>query len=287
MILQRPRCKCAGILGSDPMSGTDEVCVTYTQGPICGLGDAGIEASYPLWDSILAAESFPPGAGASGANYVLRIRKGVSHASEVLHAEDQLTEALQMLAAAWPFSGGSYLPIERRDVVCSPNFESNANELVRKLASSDPTEIAFKPRVHLGWSATYSKAPLRVAADIARLMHCDFQTRKLLLDYHQRSLIERNHPAARDGASWFISLYKIRDFLGKIYDNDKAAQCALGISTKQWTYFGKVLNNHDLRHAEIKGIAPPIPLEVQDKLYRMALGWVASYLRAKGLPAIG
>jgi hypothetical protein len=61
----------------------NEVCLTLTEGPIYGLGDAKIEASYDLWDSIIAAESFLPGAGGSGANYVVSVRKGVSHAGEV------------------------------------------------------------------------------------------------------------------------------------------------------------------------------------------------------------
>ena len=91
------------------MDGTEEVCLTLTEGPICGLGDAGTEASYPLWDSIVASESFPPGVGPSGANYVVRLRKRVNHASEVRLAEDELTKALQLLGAAWPFSGGPYL----------------------------------------------------------------------------------------------------------------------------------------------------------------------------------
>jgi hypothetical protein len=263
------------------MNGVEEVYVALRLGPVCGLGDTGIKASYPLWDSMVAAESFPPEAGASGANYVVSIRKGVGQLSEVRHVADQLTEALQMLAAAWPFSGGSYLTIEACNVICSPYFESNADEL------SEPIQMRRRPHVApLEWSTTYSKAPLRVAVDIARLMNCDFQTRKLLY-YHQRSVIERDHPAARDGASWFISLYKVRDFLSKIYHNDKVAQCALGISSNQWTDFGKVLNNHDLRHAEVTGIAPSISLEDQGKLYRIALHWVASYLRTKGLPAIG
>ena len=94
------------------MNGTADVCLALTVGPICGLGDARIEAAYPLWDSIIATESFPPGAGASGANYVLRLKKEVSPASEVRQAENGLAKALQMLAAAWPFSGGSYLIIE-------------------------------------------------------------------------------------------------------------------------------------------------------------------------------
>lgn len=157
------------------MNGTAEVCLTLTQGPICGLGNAGIEASFPLWDSIVAAESFPPGAGDSGANYVMRLKKGVSHASEVRHAESELTKALQMLAAAWPFSGGSYLTIETSKVVCSPCFESNAGDLEREmLAQSGLTRMALQTSLGLNWSATYSQAPLCVAARIVWLMHSDF-----------------------------------------------------------------------------------------------------------------
>jgi hypothetical protein len=105
-------------------------------------------------------------------------------------------------------------------------------------------------------------------------------------------VIERNHPTASDGASWFISLHKVRELLAIIYGNGKRASAkkamsALGISKPQWDDFGNILNNNDLRHAEISGTAPPISAETQDKLYRTALCWVASYLRTKGLPAIG
>jgi hypothetical protein len=274
------------------VNGTAEVCLTLTQGPICGLGDAGIDASYPLWDSIVAAESFPSGAGDSGANYVVRVKKGVSHANEVRLAEDDLTEALKMLAKAWPFSGGSYLIIQTREVVCSPCFESNANELERDmLVRSGLASVVSQTSLGLSLSATYSQAPLCVAARIASSMHFDFQIRRLL-HYHQRAVMERHHPTASDGTSWFISLYKVRDFLAKIYGNGKKASAekamrTLGISENQWDDFGNILNNNDLRHAEISGNIPPISAETQDKLYRTALCWVASYLRTKGLPAIG
>jgi len=274
------------------MNGTAEVCLTLTQGPICGLGDAGIEASYPLWNSIVAAEAFPSGAGGSGANYVVRLKKEVSHASEVRRAESELSTALQMLAAAWPFSGGSYLTIETREVVCSPCFESNADDIEREmLARSGLTRTALQASLGLSWAATYSQAPLCVAARIVGLMHSDFQTRRLL-HYHQRAVIERSHPTASDGASWFIGLYKVRDFIAKIYGNGKTADAkkardTLGISTAQWDYFGNILNNNDLRHAEISGIAPSISAATQGNLYRIALCWVASYLRTKDIPAIG
>jgi hypothetical protein len=262
------------------MDDNAEVCLTLTEGPICGLGDAEIAASYPLWDSIVAAESFPPGAGASGANYVVTLKKGVNHANEVRSAEGELTKAFQMLAAAWPFSGGSYLIIETREVVCSPRFESNANDLEREmLARSGITRVVTQTNMPLGWSATYRQAPLCSAAVIAQSIHSDFPTRRLLL-YHQGAVIERGHPA------WFINLYKVRDFLCKLYDGEKAAKDALKI-TGGWSDFGKLLNNNDLRHAEITGNAPPIAHEKIDKLYRLAHCWVASYLRTKGLPALG
>jgi hypothetical protein len=158
------------------MNGTAEVCLTLTQGPICGLGDAGIEASYPLWDSIVATESFPPDAGDSGANYVVRVKKGVSHANEVRRAENELTEALKVLAEAWPFSGGSYLVIQTREMVCSPCFESNTNELERDmLARSGLTRVVSQTSLGLSSSATYGQAPLCVASRIASSMRSDFQ----------------------------------------------------------------------------------------------------------------
>jgi hypothetical protein len=260
------------------MNGTVEVCLTLTEGPICGLGDARIEASYPLWDSIIAAESFPPGAGASGANYVLRLKKEVSHASEVRPAEDGLTKALQMLAAAWPFSGGSSLIIETREVVCSPRVENNANDLEREMsAPSGLTRVVPEVRMPLGWSATYSQAPLCLAARIARLMHSDPDIRRLLF-YHQKSVIER----AQD-ASWFISLFQIRDFFSQKYEKDEVARKILGITPRKWRYFGTKLG--PLRHA--CGSAQSVSNDDLNKLYALALSWVASYLRIKGIiPAL-
>jgi hypothetical protein len=120
---------------SGPMDENAEVGLTITEGPICGLGDDEIAASYPLWDSIVAAESFPPGAGASGADYIVSLKKGVNHVNEVRPAEDELTKAFQMLAAAWPFSGGSYLIIETREVVCSPRLASNADDIEQEMLS--------------------------------------------------------------------------------------------------------------------------------------------------------
>jgi hypothetical protein len=267
---------------SGPMDENAEVGLTLTEGPICGLGDDEIAASYPLWDSIVAAESFPPGAGASGANYIVSLKKGVNHVNEVRPAEDELTKAFQMLAAAWPFSGGSYLIIETREVVCSPRLASNADDIEQEMLSrSGLTRVVSTSRAPLGWSAPYSQAPLCLAVRIAQSMRSDFQTRKLLF-YHQQAAIERGHP------SWFVSLYKVRDFLCKVYKCENAARAALGISKNKWKYFGKLLNENDLRHAEITGSVPSVSHEEISKLYQLAHRWAASYLRkAKSLPALG
>lgn len=208
------------------MNETADICLTVTDGPVIirGLGSAAVDATHTLWDCIVASERFPSGAGASGASYVVTLKKGVDQASEVRRAEDDLTKALLMLAAAWPFSGGSYLTIETREVVCSPRFESNAAELERRmLEQCGIAKVASTASVPLSWCATYSQPPLCLAVRIARLMHSDFHTRRVLL-YHQRSVTERAHRSAFEGASWFISLYKVRDFLCKLYGSDRTAK---------------------------------------------------------------
>jgi hypothetical protein len=115
-------------------------------------------------------------------------------------------------------------------------------------------------------------------------MHSDFSTRRLLF-YHQRSVVERAHPSAsEDAASWFINLFKVRDFFSKKYGSDKIAKKTLGITGGQWTFFGKILNHNDLRHAEISGNVPSVSNGDIDKLYALARSWV-SYLRTQGIPA--
>lgn len=265
------------------MDEISEVVLTLMQGPICGLGDAGVAASYPLWDSIVATERFPPNVGAAGANYILTVKKGVSDSGKVRCVEDELTKALKMLAAAWPFSGGSNLAIQTRETVRSSGFTSNADELERQLLERNGLRrLTGTANISLEISATYLQFPLKFAVCIARKMRCDPGTYKLM-QYHQTAVNDRSDPGQSDGASWFISLYKIRDILKLKYGGELAARAALGISEAQWSKFGKILNKHDLRHAEIREIVPPISRRDQDMLYQTAFCWVASYLRAQGL----
>lgn len=197
--------------------------------------------------------------------------------------EDELTKALKMLAAAWPFSGGSNLAIQTRETVRSSGFTSNADELERQLLERNGLRrLTGTANISLEISATYLQFPLKFAVCIARKMRCDPGTYKLM-QYHQTAVNDRSDPGQSDGASWFISLYKIRDILKLKYGDELAARAALGICKTQWSKFGNLLNKNDLRHAEIRGIVPPISRRDQDMLYQAAFCWVASYLWAQGL----
>jgi hypothetical protein len=191
-------------------------------------------------------------------------------------------EALQMLAAAWPFSGGSYLTIETRKIVCSPRFENNADTLERDmLAQSGFTKVISEFETPFGWSSTYRQAPLCGAVRIAQSMRSDFPTRRLLL-YHQDAVIERGN------SWWFVNLYKVRDFLCKLYRGENEASKVLNIKPKYWSYFGNILNHNDLRHPEVIGQVPSIPNSEKEKLYQLARYWVASYRRIeKNVPTLG
>ena len=105
--------------------------VSITEGPVIipSLNGTEVTATHCLWDGAVASENFPPGAGVSGANYVVTLKKEVTQLEDVRRVEDELTEALFMLAAAWPFAGGSHLVVDSRKLISSPRFESNADAI--------------------------------------------------------------------------------------------------------------------------------------------------------------
>ena len=89
-----------------------------------------------------------------------------------------------------------------------------------------------------------------------------------------------------DRSSWFIHLYKIRDFLAKIDGGEVQARSRLSISKGEWSFFGAILNNNDLRHAEISGTAPSVVRQDVDRLYRLARDWIRTHLVNQGLPVV-
>jgi hypothetical protein len=78
-------------------------------------------------------------------------------------------------------------------------------------------------------------------------------------------------------------LYKIRDLLRKLYGSGKAARTRLRAAESDWSFFGRILNNKDLRHAEITGVVPQVAEEDVRRLYRLAREWTRSHLIALGL----
>jgi hypothetical protein len=60
----------------------------------------------------------------------------------------------------------------------------------------------------------------------------------------------------------------------------------LSISKSNWEYFGKIINNNDLRHAEVSGTAPPVARQDVDHLYALARKWITAYLQKQGLPVV-
>ena len=110
--------------------------ILLKEGPvrIPSLADAGADATYDLRDDISASEFFP--SHAESAFYVVSLRKPVRDPDKVSYVEDELVSALRLLATAWPFSGGSFMVLDSRDVIVSPRFESNAERVRSELLAS-------------------------------------------------------------------------------------------------------------------------------------------------------
>lgn len=248
---------------------------------------SGIDATYPLWSGIESEEHFPAVEGS--AFYTLTLKKDVTAIREVMVADTALVAALQLLATAWPFSGGSMLALEVRDVKAEPRFESNTDQVLDELCTRlGQSPVIAGATISFESGSTYRSPPLRTASIIARAAMTTYPVRKVL-EYHQRAWLAYYRQRDRDFAAWCLDLYKVRDLLKKIHGNDAAAaKRALGISNKDksWSEFGLVLNHNDLRHAEVTGVAPQVPRDTIDGLYAMAKTWVAAYLRSCGLPVV-
>lgn len=245
---------------------------------------AGADARYDLWDDIVASEWFP--AGTDTGYYLLSLSRPVSSVDNVLQIEAELVSVLKVLTATWPFAGGSFIVLQTREVINSARFESNAHEVSRDLLAqrgiqhvSASTTIAFETL------AGYSKFPLADATLVARAGRADVGLRRLL-QYHQNAWIGYYGGGRVQRSEWFIELYKVRDMLKKIYGTERSACAKLGVERGEWKRFGAALNNHDLRHAELRDVVPGLSREEVGNLFRLARKWVAAHLRALGLPAL-
>lgn len=260
--------------------------IVLKEGPIIirSLNGAQVNAAYDLWNNIIASEFFPP--NTDSAFYILSLAKPVSQAAEVRKVEVELIKALELLATTWPFSGGSFMIPETHEVTQIPRHESNAKEIETELLAREGlrhVESSFT--ANYGVIATYLQPPLATASNLAKAILNDPPLGKLL-EYHQRAWVEYYSRRRTDRSSWFIHLYKIRDFLAKVYGGEVQTQSRLGISKDDWSFFGTILNNNDLRHAEISGTAPSVAHQDVDRLYRLARDWIRTHLVNQRLPVV-
>jgi hypothetical protein len=253
-------------------------------GPVLlrSAAELGVNCSMELWDGIVVSEYYPP--RVSSAFYVVEVRKLAHSAREVRSIEQELSDALFMIAAAWSFSGGSLLPLESRRLISSTRVESNADEVGHALSMQEGTvHAASEGRMPIETLSTYSRAPLALAVGISKHMRNHLPTRKIL-EYHQESHVRGPR---LDPAAWFIALYKVRDLLDKFYKaKKKQARSELSIPLSAWKKFGDLLNNGDRRHAELAGIVPPISNEDLIWLYATAREWVKAFLIAQGFSVV-
>jgi hypothetical protein len=99
---------------------------------IRSLHRAGLDGTYSLWDDISASETFP--ADTESALYVLCVRKSVEQPDDLVAVESDLIFALRLLATAWPFSGGSFMLLDTREMTASPRFTSNAERYTQSFS---------------------------------------------------------------------------------------------------------------------------------------------------------
>jgi hypothetical protein len=191
--------------------------IVLEEGPVMipSLAGAGVNRTFPLWNDISASEFFPP--NVQSAFYILSLQKMVDDADEVHDVEGELVSALRLLAIAWPFSGGSFMVLDSREVVVSDRFQSNADRVRSELlAATGKREVSSSMPASYEILVTYDRPPLEVASIVAKDATSDYGLRKLL-EYHQAAWVGYYRRARDDRSSWFTDLYKVRDLLKKLY----------------------------------------------------------------------
>jgi hypothetical protein len=253
------------------------------QGPaiISSLNRNGISATHALWADISAMEFFP--SGFDSAYYIVTLSKAVSQSVDMGKIESDLIEALTLLSWAWPFCGGTFMVTETAHVLRTPAHTSNSIKVKEELLMAEGVRSVSKSFTADAYVlATYSRPPLESATEVAKAMRVD-QGLARLMEYHHMAWSD--YSAGRQRASWFINLYKVRDFLFRVYGKQaKKTRANLHVSKNDWDFFGTILNNNDLRHAEVTGTAPPVPETKVDRLFELAREWIRFYLQKKNLP---
>ena len=247
---------------------------------IPSLNGAGVDGDQPLWNGITAHEYFP--AINDSAGYLLTLEKGADSASEVPSVENELVSAMAVLAAAWPFSGGSFLAMEEPIQAKLQPGKSNADNVTAQLlANHGLTQVTATSHFPMEVIATYSHPPLVAAAKIARAMHASPPLSELMT-YHQTAWMEYYFHRRGYASSWYANLYNVRDFLQKRFGGEKNALSTLGFSLTKWKKLGQAVNN-GYRHATGIGTPPKLTGAEVDELFSIARQLVIAYLKHEDL----
>lgn len=236
----------------------------------------GVNNKYELWEGIIGEETFPKTTGS--AYYILSLRKTVEKSNEVDDVDKLLKDAGKSLAQVWQFASGSRMSLERVVVtrITNENLESNVNEVKETLLEKESLkQVASIGTVAFESCATYYHPPLKIAIELC-LMARKNENLKKLFEYHYKTHV--------DSSEWYIHLYKIREVLVKnIFGNGKYVKSSLDISNNQWSDFGKILDNDDLRHAP-KPVNYSQSVSFSEIEYAKKLGYifVKSYLKHLG-----
>jgi hypothetical protein len=199
----------------------------------------GIASSHKLWNGITASEYFPP--KRDSAFFVISLEKAVTNACDVRAIERELGDAFLMIAASWSFSGGSHLALEIHQFINAPRFETNADKIEQQLLTQiDRKKASASSSMPVETGATYVRAPLACAVEIAKHMRKDFITHQLLISYNHAWRDFYQLPGATT-ASWYVNLYKAREILQLPFGkSDDATRAALRISRAEWRRFGDI-----------------------------------------------
>lgn len=256
--------------------------LTVRDGPVSLslTGASGVSGSLPLWAGIEASEFFPP--GTDQAFYVVTVQMSVRRMAEIPAAETQLASALGLLAYAWAFAGGTMLLVHERTTIQGPRFETNIDEVRELLMATDSgTRITASSTSSYESVAGYRAPPLPLAGAIAVAMRTNAGLQQLLRYYYHAWV---DYFGTRDGlrASWFVDLYKVRDLIKRLHSEEASAQRELQISAADWQFFGRALNNGDLRHGSLIEVAR-LDASVVHRLFDVARSWIAAHLRFAGL----
>lgn len=239
----------------------------------------GVDVGIGLWNGIRAVEYFPPIEGS--AFYVLTLHKPVQTAEGVDAIEGELKAALLALRRVWQFSGGARLATEQARLHRTEAYESNA-EAVRNrlLVAKGQTHVASYTSIPFEVVAGYRCMPLRNAMALATLARSDVRIARLFEYYDD----VWNKP------EWYVALYKVREVLQELGGGaEKSAQTAFSISSTDWSWFGKILNNYDLRHApksQSLNLSAEPSREDVEKVKQMGRSWIKAFIATTGVALV-